>query len=93
MTTGAPRKDQRIEFRTSVSDRDLFARAAEATGVPLSTFANDELRIAAQRVLADRTRFVLDSQSQRAWDEIMDRPAREVEGLRELLGRPSPFVD
>ncbi|NTV38919.1 MAG: DUF1778 domain-containing protein [Demequinaceae bacterium] len=86
-------KDQRFEFRTSTADRELFARAADALGTPVSTFANEQLRIAAQRVLADRTEFLLSPVEAALFEAMLDRPARDLPGLRALLTRPSPFVD
>ncbi len=91
--TAQPKKDQRFEFRTSSADRELFARAADAVGTPVSTFANEQLRIAARRVLADRTEFVLSPVEAALWDELMERPARDLPGVRALLDRTSPFVD
>lgn len=87
------KKDQRFEFRVSAADRELFARAADAVGTPVSTFANEQLRIAAQRVLADRTEFVLSPVEAALFQEMLDRPARDLPGLRALLDRPSPFVN
>lgn len=93
MSTAAPRKDQRFEFRTSSDDRDLFARAAEAAGVPVSTFANEELRIAAQRTLADRAEFALSPVESALWEELNGRPARDLPELEAFLREPSVFVD
>ncbi len=42
-----PKKDQRFEFRRSTADRELFGSATGALGPPVSTFANDQLRVAA----------------------------------------------
>ncbi len=91
--TAHAKKDQRFEFRVSTADRELFARAADALGTPVSTFANEQLRIAAQRVLADRTEFVLSPVEAALFHEMLDRPARDLPGLRALLDRPSPFVN
>ncbi len=91
--TAQPKKDQRFEFRVSAADRELFARAADAVGTPLSTFANEQLRIAALRVLADRTEFVLSPVEAALWDEMCERPARDLPDVRALLARPSIFVD
>jgi uncharacterized protein (DUF1778 family) len=91
--TAHPKKDQRFEFRITTDDRELFARAADAAGVPVSTFANEQLRIAAQRVLADRTEFVLSPVEAALFEEMLERPARDLPGLRALLDRPSPFVN
>ncbi|PKQ25126.1 MAG: DUF1778 domain-containing protein [Actinobacteria bacterium HGW-Actinobacteria-4] len=87
------RRDQRLEFRTTAEDRELFARAAELAGTDLTGFANEHLRIAALRVLADRTAFELSQEQADAWDEINERPARDLPALREFLARPSIFVD
>lgn len=91
--TAQPKKDQRFEFRTSTADRELFARAADALGTPVSTFANEQLRIAARRVLADRTEFLLSPVEAALWDELMERPARDLPDVRALLAQPSIFVD
>jgi uncharacterized protein (DUF1778 family) len=56
-----------------------------------SSFVMAHVRLAAQRVLADREHFVLDSEGQREWEQINRRPARTLPGLARLLERPSPF--
>lgn len=93
MSTAVPRKDQRIEFRISSQDRDLLAQAADAEGTDLSGFAMENLRIAAQRVLADRRNFALSPVEAELWEQLNERPARDLPGLRALLSRPSPWVD
>ena len=54
-------------------------------------FVISHLRLASQRVLADRDAFRLAPQALEAWEEINSRPARSLHGLRQLLNRPSPF--
>jgi len=93
MTAPVTKKDQRFEFRTTAENRALFARAAEAAGTDLSGFANEQLRIAAQRILADRTTFVLSPVEAALWDKLMERPARDLPDVRSLLATPSIFVD
>jgi len=44
-------------------------------------------------VIADRSEFVLDKDSQAAWEAVNQRPARDLPGLRALMDRPSPFID
>ena len=94
MAAGAAhsKKDQRFEFRASAADRELFARAAEAVGTPVSTFANEQLRIAALHVLADRTESVLSPAEAALWDELCERLARDLPDVRALLAEPSIFV-
>ena len=84
-------RGERIEFRTTPQVRRLVERAVEASGSNLTDFAEASLVQAAQRVMADRTQFVLSEDAAREWDAINDRPARDLPGLRRLMERPSPF--
>lgn len=86
-------RGERIEFRTTAQVRRLVERAVEASGSNLTDFAEASLVHAAQRVMADRTRFVLSEEAAREWDAINDRPARDLPGLRRLMERPSPFTE
>ena len=87
------RRSARIEVRTTPEDRALIDRAVAESDMDLTQFVVSNLTIAARRVLADRTEVVLDAESERAWEIINRRPARDLPGLRELMQRPSPFVD
>ncbi len=94
MTTEAKRtRSERIEVRATPQDRVLIDRAVAALDTDLTSFVMSNLTVAAHRVLADRTEFVLDDEGRTAWEEINDRAPRDVAGLRELMERPSPFVD
>lgn len=62
-------------------------RAAASAGVSVSTFVAQAAGAAASDVLADRREFVLEPER---WDEfvqLLDRPARELPGLREAAER------
>ena len=87
------RRSARIEVRTTPEDRALIDRAVTESDMDLTQFVVSNLTIAAHRVLADRTEFVLDAESEQAWEMINRRPVRDLPGLRELMQRPSPFVD
>jgi uncharacterized protein (DUF1778 family) len=94
MTAGAKRRrSERLEVRTTPEDRALIDSAVAASQTDLTEFVVTNLTVAARRVLADRSEFVLDSSSQQAWETINRRRARDLPGLRELTQRPSPFVD
>jgi uncharacterized protein (DUF1778 family) len=94
MTTKAKRnRSERIEVRATPQDRALIDRAVAALDTDLTSFVMSNLTVAAHRVLADRTEFVLDDEGRTAWEEINDRAPRDVAGLRELMERPSPFAD
>lgn len=74
-----------IEVGVTADERTLIERAATAEGVDPETFVLRHATLAAGRVLADRTEFVLDDAQQRAWDTLDERPARDMPGLRRLV--------
>lgn len=86
-------RSERLEVRTTPEDRALIDRAVAASATDLTDFVISNLTVASRRVLADRTEFVLDPEARTAWDEINRRSARSLTGLRELIARPSPFID
>jgi len=87
------RHSDRLEVRTTPEDRLLIDRAVATTGTDWTEFVVSNLKVAARRLLADRTEFVLDAWARQGWEAINDRPARQLPGLAELFGRPSPFAD
>jgi uncharacterized protein (DUF1778 family) len=91
MATPARARAERIEFRTTPEVRRLVERAVQASDSSLTDFAEASLVLAAQRVMADRQRFVLSERAAAEWEAINARPVRELEGLQRLMARPSPF--
>ncbi len=85
-------RSQRIEVRATPEDRALIDSAVAVLNTDLTSFVMSNLTVAAQRVLADRTKFVIDDEARAIWDEINNQPAQDVAGLRELMARPSPFI-
>jgi len=86
-------RSSRLEVRTTAEERALIDRAVSASGVGLTEFVIANLTVAARRILADRTRFVLDGAARERWEEVNARPARDLPGLEALMSRPSPFAD
>lgn len=86
-------RSERIEVRATPEDRALIDRAVAASGMDLTGFVLSNLTLAAHRVLADRTDFALQPDALEAWEEINRRPARSLDGLRDLMARPSPFTE
>lgn len=87
------RRSERLEVRTTPQERALIDRAVAACGVDLTEFVVSNLTVAARRVLADRSQFVLDADARKHWDALNDAPAHSLPGLAALLGRRSPFLD
>ncbi|NNN02734.1 MAG: DUF1778 domain-containing protein [Acidimicrobiaceae bacterium] len=84
-------RDKRLEVRTTQEERDLINRAVEEIGTDLTTFVVANLVDASRQVLADRDHFVLRSEVATQWDKMNELPARELDGLRRLMNRRSPF--
>ncbi len=91
MATTARARAERIEFRTTPELRRLIERAVDASDTTLTGFAEASLVFAAQRVMADRDVFTLSEDAAAEWEAINARPARDLEGLRRLMARSSPF--
>lgn len=91
--TETRRRSRRLELRTTPDERDLIERAVAATGTDLTEFVVVNAVDAARRVLADRGRFELDETAVAAWDAVNARRARDLQGLRRLMERPSPFAE
>ncbi|MDQ6805701.1 MAG: DUF1778 domain-containing protein [Actinomycetota bacterium] len=83
-------KTQRVHLRVAASDDELFRSAAAASHESLSEFLVESGRERAERILADRTKFVLTASQWRAFTTALDRPAREIPAAVELLRRPRP---
>jgi uncharacterized protein (DUF1778 family) len=85
-----PTKTHRVHLRVAVSDDELLRSAAAAERQTLSDFLLESGRERAERVLADRTRFVLTPAEWRRFSTALDQPARENPALVELFRRSRP---
>ncbi|MGH2850897.1 MAG: DUF1778 domain-containing protein [Solirubrobacteraceae bacterium] len=83
-------KTQRVHLRVAASDDELFRSAAAAAEESLSEFLVESGRERAERVLADRTRFVLSPSDWQEFVDALDRPAREIPAVVELFRRAAP---
>jgi uncharacterized protein (DUF1778 family) len=86
----AANKTARLNLRVAAADDALLRQAAELIGETLSEFVVESARERAERLVADRTRFVLDADAWSAFCDALDRPAEVKPALRELFGRPRP---
>lgn len=82
---------QRWGFRVLREADDLVREAAAAKEQSLTEFVVAAATIEAERVLADRTRFVLDSSQWEQFSELLEQPPRENPGLAKLFARPDVF--
>lgn len=81
---------QRINLRIAEEDQTLFKRAASAHHETLTQFLVESGRERADRLLADRTSFRLDSDDWQTLVAAMDRPAQARPELAKIFSRPRP---
>ncbi|GHC71326.1 hypothetical protein GCM10007079_03590 [Nocardiopsis terrae] len=82
-------KAERIHLRVDDQQKALLEAASTVSGDTVSAFVLSAATEAAANVLADRRTFTLDEQDWAAFDSALERPARDVPGLRELLAGPT----
>jgi uncharacterized protein (DUF1778 family) len=86
-------KDDRLDLRLTSQQKSEIEKAAAISGRSVTDFSVSVLlEEAAEVIRRDRDLAM----SQKAWDafnKVLERPARPLDGLAELLNRPSVFVD
>lgn len=85
-------KDTRINLRGTSAELEFIRRAAEASQKTLTEFVLESAANAAERVLADRREFSLDSEAWKAFEEALARPVVIKPRLSALIGEVEPFI-
>jgi uncharacterized protein (DUF1778 family) len=83
---------ERWAFRVASETDELVRHAAETAERTLTDFVVDAAVVEAERVLADRTKFVLEADEWERFVELLDRPPQEKPGLEKLFSKPSAFA-
>lgn len=81
---------KQLNLRIEPEDRALFGRAAAAQRESLTQFLVESGRERAERLLADRNSFSIDSDDWQQLMEALDRPAKIRPELVDLFSRPKP---
>jgi uncharacterized protein (DUF1778 family) len=84
-------KAERFNVRVTTAQKTLVVRAAQASSITFSQFILQAALRSAEAVMADQTRFVLPAGQWAEFTASLDRPAREIEALKEAAARPRPF--
>lgn len=82
---------ERWDFRVDSATDRLVRQAAETSERTLTDFVVDAAVLEAERLLADRTAFVLPSENWDRFVELLDRSPRANPGLEKLFSQPSVF--
>jgi uncharacterized protein (DUF1778 family) len=84
-------KAERFNVRVSAAEKTLVEQAARALRVTSSQFIMEAALRSAEEVVADQIRFVLPHDQWAEFTAMLDRPAREIETLKEAAAKPRPF--
>jgi uncharacterized protein (DUF1778 family) len=83
---------ERWDFRVDPETDRLVRRAAQTAERTLTDFVVDAAVVEAERLLADRREFVLDSAQWERFVVLLDRAPQDNPGLAKLLSKPSVFT-
>lgn len=84
-------KDARWNLRVTPDADSLVRWAASLSSTNLTEFVMQAAVGEAERLLADRNRFVLDDERWKQFVVMLDRPARDNPGLAKLFSGPDVF--
>jgi uncharacterized protein (DUF1778 family) len=86
-------KNERIELRLTEDQKRTIEQAATISGRSVTDFSVPVLVEQASEVIRQDRELHMSAQAWDAFNEILDRPARAVPELAELLRRQSVFTD
>jgi uncharacterized protein (DUF1778 family) len=86
-------KSDRLELRLTPAQKSEIEQAAALSGRSVTDFSVALLVREAGEVIRVERDLRLSKESWDAFNEILDRPARPLTGLADLLTRPSVFED
>ncbi|MGD8165741.1 DUF1778 domain-containing protein [Herbiconiux sp. P16] len=88
-----PTKSERLELRLTSKQKSEIEQAAALSGRSVTDFSVPLLVKEAAEVIRVERDLHMSQESWDAFNEVLDRPARPVSGLADLLRRPSVFSD
>jgi uncharacterized protein (DUF1778 family) len=86
-------KSDRIELRVTSEQKSEIERAAALSGRSVTDFSVTVLIREAEEVIRVERELRMSKKSWDAFNAILDRPAKPVSGLADLLGRTSVFTE
>jgi uncharacterized protein (DUF1778 family) len=89
----SPTKSERLELRLTSQQKTEIEQAAALSGRSVTDFSVPLLVREAEEVIRVERDLHMSKESWEAFNDILDRPARPVSGLADLLERPSVFTD
>lgn len=88
----APRS-ARLGLRATPQQEAVLRRAAEVSNKSLTDFILDSACQAAEQTLLDQRLFVVSGSQSKALLSLLDRPAQDNAGLKDLFSRRAPWAE
>jgi uncharacterized protein (DUF1778 family) len=80
-----------LGLRATPKQEAILRRAAEVAHQSLTDFILESACRAAEQTLLDQRLFMVSGGQYQALLDLLDRPAEDNAGLRELFSRPAPW--
>jgi len=84
-------RSARLGLRATPEQEAVLRRAAEVSHKSLTEFILESACLAAEQALLDQRLFMVSDNQGRALLELLDRPAEDNVGLRDLFAKPAPW--
>ncbi|MDX1252999.1 MAG: DUF1778 domain-containing protein [Gammaproteobacteria bacterium] len=84
-------RSARLGLRATPEQEAVLRRAAEVAHKSLTDFILDSACRAAEQTLLDQRLFMVSGSQYQALMELLERPARDNESLRDLFSRTAPW--
>ena len=84
-------RSARLGLRATPQQEAVLRRAAQVANKSLTDFILDSAYHVAEQTLIDQRLFLLDGAQAEAFIQLLDRPAQDNAGLRDLFSRSAPW--
>ena len=91
MTTAA--RSARLGLRTTPEQEVVLRRAAKVSNKSMTEFILDSAYQAAEQTLLEQRLFLVTGSQSQALLSLLDRPARDNPGLKDLFARRPPWAE
>lgn len=90
-TAARASRSARLGLRATPQQEAVLRRAADVSHKSLTDFILESACLAAEQTLLDQRLFIVPGSQCQALLDLLDRPAQENRGLRELFAKPAPW--
>lgn len=84
-------RSSRLGLRATPEQESVLRRAADVAHKSLTDFILDSACLAAEQTLLDQRLFLVSGERYQSFLDLLEGPAQDNEGLRELFSKPSPW--